>query len=103
MSTIERTESKNPFLVMLRLVDGLASADRTTAELMEQHGITGITLKRYIADARHLGAEIVSVKKAGKSYYRLDNYGAIKKRLKRWIELEEQNTLLDCAQGVLIV
>jgi hypothetical protein len=96
-------DAKNPFLAMLRVVDSLASADRTAPELMEQHGITGITLKRYIAEARGLGAEIVSVKKAGKSYYRLDNYGVIKKRLKRWIELEEQSTLLDFAQGVLIV
>jgi hypothetical protein len=96
-------EQKNPFLVMLRLVDGLAGADRTAAELMEQHGITGITLKRYIAEARGLGAEIVLVKKAGKSYYRLENFPAIKKRLKRWIELEEQSTLLEPTTADLFV
>lgn len=101
--TTVKTGEKNPFLTMLRIVKQLGHDDLSSDELQDLYKISPATLKRYIADGRHLGADIVVVQKQGKSYYRLDNYTACKKLLLRWIELEENRCLIDTAQGVLIV
>jgi hypothetical protein len=92
---IDSTSQKNPHLLTLRIVSSLAGGDQAPAEIMEREGISSATLKRHIADARDLGAAIVSVKKASRSYYRLDNYDTIKRRLNSWIELETTRDLRD--------
>jgi hypothetical protein len=94
---IDSTAQKNPHLITLRIVSSLAGGDQAPAEIMEREGISSATLKRHIADARDLGAAIVSVKKASRFYYRLDNYDTIKRRLNSWIELETTRDLRDQA------
>lgn len=94
---------KNPLLTMLRVVDSLNKSDITAADLMLKHGLTGITLKRYIRDAKSMGADIVSVKCDGKSYYHLNNYANIKKILNKWIELEEKRSFIDFENDVLFI
>jgi hypothetical protein len=84
----------NPLLTTLEITAALCVRPSTAAELQAAFGDIGIaTLKRHIAEARQLGADIESVK-SGKSWlYQVKNPDAIRLRLKRWIELEKTRDL----------
>lgn len=67
--------------------------------LMAREEISIATLKRYIADARLLGADIVSVKVNETNYYRILNYAKLKEKLDIWQNLCEGKTLLGSMQS----
>lgn len=84
----------SPLLTTLEIVSSLCVHSATAAELQSKFGSIGIaTLKRHIAEARLLGANIESIK-FGKSWcYHLKNKDEIRVRLFRWIELEKSRDL----------
>lgn len=84
----------NRLLTTLEIIAALGDAPATVAELQAQFGDMSIaTLKRHIAEARLLGADIASLK-SGKSWnYQLNNKADIRVRLARWIELERTRDL----------
>ena len=73
--------------------DGFA-CDYTSGALCEEFGVSLATLKRHIAEARHLGAAIESYREGGASYYRLKNWTACKERVNTWINLMEKDNVL---------
>lgn len=80
-------------LTTLHIIKRLAITPTSAADLMQEHSISLPTVKRLIAEARHLGAVIQS-RKAGTGFvYRLDNPQAIEVRLHRWLELETVRNL----------
>lgn len=70
------------------------ASDYTSNALCEKFGISLATLKRYITEARHLGAAIESYRKGNASYYRLKNWTACKERVNTWINLIEKDSVL---------
>lgn len=84
----------NPLLTTLEIVAALGDSPMTAVELQAQFGDMSIaTLKRHIAEARLLGADIESVK-SGKSWnYHLNNKADVRVRLARWLELERSRDL----------
>lgn len=83
----------NPFLTTLEIIEALSSADATAAQLQTQFDLSIATLKRHIAEARHLGAKIESVKLGKVSTYTLRNGQEVTARLDRWLELERSRDL----------
>lgn len=84
----------NPLLTTLEIVAALCARPSSAAELQAAFGNIGIaTLKRHIAEARLLGADIESVKNGKASLYQVNNPDAIQARLQRWIELEKTRDL----------
>lgn len=67
----------------------------TTERLAVRRAVSERTIKGYIAQARHMGANIVSFPSDGVYYWRLDNYDDISRRLNIWIDLEESSSLLN--------
>lgn len=51
------------------------------------------TVKRHIAAARTMGADIVSIKKNGQSVYHLLNWEEIREKTTRWLMLEHEQNL----------
>ena len=84
---------KNPLLITLQLIEALGRYDAGTETLGRQLDLSPATVKRYIADARLLGADIVSARVSGLWVYELRNWPSIKARTLRWIELEETRNL----------
>ena len=70
----------------------------TGKELCEKYGISIATLKRNIAEAKHLGADIQSVKRNNENYYELKNWMAIKHRSERWLDLQLAQSLTEKPQ-----
>lgn len=83
----------NPFLTTLEIIEALSRADATAAQLQTQFDLSIATLKRHIAEARHLGAKIESVKLGKVSTYTLRNGQEVTGRLDRWLELERSRDL----------
>lgn len=85
----------NPLLTTLEIVYSLCLHSATAAELQKgAGGISIATLKRHLAEARLLGADIESLK-FGKSWcYHLKNKDAVYARVHQWIELEKNRTLV---------
>ena len=78
----------------LQVIQLLSGSDLSAADLCEAVGVSVATLKRYIADARHMGANIQSVG-GGKNpwFYRLNNWTAICHRVGVWSVLESSRKL----------
>jgi len=57
-------------------------------------GVGPATVKRYIATARHMGADIVSVRAGGVFSFELRNWPACKTIVLKWIALEEARTFV---------
>jgi DNA-binding transcriptional ArsR family regulator len=84
----ELHQTLTTMLILSEHPDGLTADD-----LMTGMEVSRATLSRKIAEARHLGAKIESVRQGRRNIYRLANWTEIKKTVTRWIELEEQRTL----------
>jgi hypothetical protein len=84
----------SPLLTTLEIAFTLTIQSASAAELQAKFGGLSIaTLKRHIAEARLLGADIESIK-FGKSWcYVLKNKDAVRGRLHTWIELERTRDL----------
>lgn len=79
--------SQNPLLDTLTIVDTLRAGDATAADLAALLDVSPATLKRHIAEARHLGAVIESVRGAGGWRYVLRNSAKLR-HLDAWLRLE---------------
>lgn len=85
----------NPHLETLLMVKTLVDYGQcSAATLQTMGGMSSATLKRYVRDARLLGADIVSVSRGGVPVYECVNVPAIKQRLLRWIDLEQKRSLI---------
>lgn len=82
-------------LRVLLVGEELLGSDRSLAYLVERVGCSPATVKRCIAELRHLGCWIVSRCDSGGWVYRLENAEAVRDRLGRWIELERSRTLVE--------
>jgi predicted DNA-binding transcriptional regulator YafY len=85
----------NPLLTTLEIISALSRTDSTAAELQSQFDLSVATLKRHLAEARHLGAKIESVKLGNVSTYTLRNGPEVSTRLDRWLELERSRDLIE--------
>jgi len=83
----------NSLLTTLEIVAALARRPSTADELESFFSLSTATLKRHLAEARHLGADIQSVKLSKVSTYHLRNADQVAKRLSTWIELERSRYL----------
>ena len=83
----------NPLLITLEILVTLAKMPTSTSELMTKFGISQAGVKRHIAEARLIGADIVSVKSTGVSRYELRNWPAISRRTEMWAQLERERDL----------
>ncbi len=76
---------------MLLMVKTLEKFGFCTAKTLESMGgISPATLKRYIADARFYGCEIVSIKQVGVPSYELRNPGDVIEGVEAWIKMENR-------------
>lgn len=86
---------------ILEMVEALIRQPRTNARLMDLMGVGYRTLKRRIAEARHLGVELSSRqmevneggKLSGPYYWEVTNAAAIEPQLTRWLALERARKL----------
>lgn len=85
-------------LIALRIMKTLSESRTKATELCYLYKISPATLKREIAMARHLGAKIVSKKvkyETGSCFvYSIENWKDCEKKTERWIELEEEKTVI---------
>lgn len=90
------TSMNSPLLTTLEIISSLCVHSATATELQSRAGgISIATLKRHLAEARLLGANIESIK-FGKSWcYHLKNKDAVRVRVHQWIELETKRDLRD--------
>lgn len=92
---------ENPLLQQLEIVERLAAAGHvglSAARLCEDQGVSLATLKRYLADLRHLGARIESYG-GGRCawHYRLRNWAEIEKTVSTWLRLERARSFTELA------
>lgn len=83
----------SPLYDVLLTIVATSLSPASARDLASARGVSDRTLKSYIAQARNLGADIVSIKRNGQYYYELRNYDDIKGRLIAWIDLEERGLL----------
>lgn len=81
---------------VLELVELLVEADRSAADLIAIQGCSVATIKRRIAEARDLGADIAAQKGAGGWVYQLRNAEAVGPRVRQWLELERDGLAPKC-------
>lgn len=88
---------KTPLLLTLEVAETMLEpySEWSAVVLCERHGVSVATLKRYIADLRHMGARII-VRGGGKNpwFYRLDNAEQCQKTVRAWLRLERERTLI---------
>lgn len=87
---------RNPLLTTLHIIRSIGTWRPTATWLTDHYEISDRTLKRHLAEAQQLGADLRSVKRNDGHYHwectnweRLEATG----RLTRWIELEESRSL----------
>ena len=85
---------RSPLYTTLLIVRDVIEQPASSAELRERYGASDRQLKRYIAEARHLGAKLESVRSEGRYVWRCTN-GDDLRMLHTWIALEERQSLLD--------
>ena len=76
---------------MLQIVASLGEHEDiglSAARLTNGYAISIPTLRRYISEARNMGAKIESRKIDGRSYYIIENWSAVQNIVERWIQLE---------------
>lgn len=83
----------NSLLTTLEIISVLTRDTASASELQATFGISIATLKRHIAEARSLGADILSIKSGTTWTYVLQNSAQVRTRLNRWIELERTRDL----------
>lgn len=81
-------------LKILMIVKWLSEGDRDQASMREELDVSSATFNRYLAEARHMGAEITAYQSGRKWWYRLDNWPACRKIVTQWIALEEKRSLV---------
>lgn len=86
--------SVNPLLQTLRMVETLSRFDASAETLGRQLDASPATVKRYLIEARALGADICSVRMNGGWVYELRNANEVIKRVRLWIDLEEKRDLV---------
>ena len=84
----------NDHLTTLKILVDLSKSDTSSAVLCSAHGVSIATLKRFIAEARHMGAVVESRKVGATWLYHLDNWSQIKKIVTSWMTLEENRSLV---------
>lgn len=89
----------NPLLHCLRLIETLSRFDANAETLGRQLDVSPATVKRYVAEARVLGADICSVRMNGGWVYELRNAEQVATRLRQWIDLEEKRDLTAGVSG----
>lgn len=85
--------TSNPLLQILRLIETLSRFDANAETLGRQLDASPATVKRYLVEARALGADIKSVRMNGGWVYELRNAAAVMPRVSVWIDLEEKRDL----------
>lgn len=87
----------NPLLTTLYILRTIGEHQPTAEWLSNYYGISDRTLKRYLVDAKALGAELAPVKMMdGRYHWTCENWPTIHQRglLSRWIALEEERERL---------
>ena len=84
----------NDHLTTLKILVDLSKSDTSSAVLCSVHGVSIATLKRFITEARHMGAVVESRKVGSVWLYHLDNWAQIKKIVTSWMTLEENRSLV---------
>lgn len=75
--------------ILLTIFD-LSQGALSTPELAERRGVGDRTIKSYIAQARHLGADIRSTRGQDGYAWSIVNFPEIEDRVLTWIDLEEK-------------
>ncbi len=91
---METTNFMQTLYVIRAIIRG--TPGNTSEELCAHFRISDRTLKRHIAEARQLGADIKACRVDGRWIWECQNSDELKKggKLDRWIELEESRSLL---------
>lgn len=87
----------NPLLTTLYILRTIGEHQPTAEWLANYYGVCDRTLKRYIVEARQLGADLEPVKMMdGRYHWTCTNWATIQQRglLSRWIALEEERERL---------
>ena len=85
--------SSNPLLQILKMIETISRFPASSETLGRQLDISPATVKRYVVEARQIGADIRSVRLGGGWVYELRNADAVMTRVKLWIDLEEKRDL----------
>jgi hypothetical protein len=94
-STTKEIEMLNTRLVTLELIFWLSKFNKESiGSLMCVMQLKEAQIKRYIKEARKIGAEIESSNKGGFWTYQLKNKEMIEKKLNIWLELERNECLV---------
>lgn len=83
----------NPLLQILRMIETLSRNDTSAETLCKQLNASPATVKRYLNEARELGADIRSVRCGASWLYELRNAETVMPRTMRWIDLEQKRDL----------
>lgn len=83
----------NPLLQTLRMIEALSRADSSAETLSLYLDASPATVKRYLNEARELGADIRSVRSGACWLYELRNASSVMPRTVLWIELEQKRDL----------
>lgn len=94
MANLTHDPDRNPFLTTLQIVRDIATRPQSTAELCERHAASDRQMKRYIAEAKHLGADLQSKRVDGRYIWSCENYPDLK-NLHIWIQIQESQSLID--------
>lgn len=84
----------NQHLQTLQIIETLSRFDASVKTLADHVKCSEASTKRYIKDARHLGADIVASRKNGAWVYELRNWDACKKTVISWIALTLADTVV---------
>lgn len=87
--------NQNQLLEILEIVEMLAEKNASVAEIQAKFDISFPTIRRHIAEARHFGADIESIRQGAGWVYTLKNWPACKKIVMRWIELERNRSFVE--------
>jgi len=85
---------KSELLQTLELLAHLQAGPSSAGDLCGVSACSVATLKRRLADARHLGAHVESLKIGTRWVYHLANQAAVSARLARWLDLERTRSLV---------
>lgn len=84
----------SPLLQALYIVRMLNTSPTSARMLAEGLGVSDSSVKRLIADARGMGADIRSYRSGGLHFYELRNPERVMPTVLLWIDLEERRTLV---------
>ena len=85
---------KSQLLEILEIVEMLGEKNASVLEIQAKFDISFPTIRRHIAEARHFGADIESIRQGAGWVYKLKNWPACQKTVMRWIELERNRSFL---------